>query len=153
MLWSIVAYGFVPLGLITCAMLLSGITQLEALAAYVSSFGIQAGSIRLQIDKLCVLIASALFLSEAMRVETAHEAEERQVSSTLQDRARMNRWRHERNYWISLYMLTLWSVAWRVARIIELKRGIAADKITPNPISSSAAGKASVMSKTDKKKD
>ena len=119
MFWGFVAYGLIPLGLASCALLLSGHPRLESIGRNICSAGLQAGTVVIQLDKICVLIASVLFGLESFKAENT---DLNQISVSLQDRARMNRWRHERNYWISLYMLTLWAVAWRVNYLIDVYR-------------------------------
>ena len=119
MLWVAVAYFFIPLGLLSCLLLLSGVSRLESWGSALSMSGVTFGRVRLQLDKFCVLVASVLFAIESMKAGKIEDSEI-YAGPLMEDRGRMRRWRHERNYWISLYMLTLWSVAWRVAYLIGL---------------------------------
>ena len=119
MFWGFVAYGLIPLGVICCVFLLSGSPRLETIGRKICSVGIQAGPLVLQLDKICVLLASVLFGIESFKAETT---DSNHLSVSLQDRARMNRWRHERNFWMSLYLLTLWAVAWRTNYLITVSR-------------------------------
>ena len=117
MFWSFVALILTPLGVVANLLLLSGWAGTEKLGSKICSLSIYVGNLNFQLDKICVLFASVLFAREAWRAqEEAVEA----VTAALQDRARMTRWRHERNYWISLYVLTLWAVAWRVNYLVKL---------------------------------
>jgi hypothetical protein len=115
MFWVFIAYFLTPLGILTCTLLLSNIRRLEQVGKRMCSLRIQVGKVDLQVDKLIVLFASALFANETIRANSAEKIQDAdKISAAMQDRAKMNKWRHERNYWISLYLLTLWAVAWRV---------------------------------------
>jgi hypothetical protein len=118
MFWAIVAYVLAPVGLLTCILLLSGSSRLERWGAGICSWCVKLGSVEVRLDRICTLVAIITFSVEALKL-TNSETEAATVE--LRDRQMMARWRHERNYWISLYMLTLWIVAGRVAYLIELK--------------------------------
>ena len=124
MLWSFVALCLTPLGLLANALLLSGWLRTEQLGSRLCSISILIGNITLQLDKVCVLFASLLFGREAWRAAAADGVDDPQsfASASIQDRTRMTRWRHERNYWIALYVLTLWTVAWRVNYLLTVRK-------------------------------
>ena len=132
MVWSFIALVLTPLGLLANSLLLSGWTRAESLGSRICSLSIYVGNLCFQLDKICVLFASVVFAREAWR---AHQTEEgalaEALSASLQDRARMTRWRHERNYWISLYVLTLWAVAWRVNYLVKLTRARLVESAAP----------------------
>lgn len=124
MLWSFVALVLTPLGLLANALLLSGWWRAEEAGSRICSLSILVGNVSLQVDKICVLFAALLFGREAWRSQAGEEASEAamMMSASMQDRSKMTRWRHERNYWISLYVLTLWAVAWRVNYLVKQRR-------------------------------
>ena len=124
MFWGFVALVLTPLGLLANALLLSGWGKAEAAGSRICSLSIFVGNISFQLDKVCVLFASLLFGREAWRSQAEETSEAATISASLQDRARMTRWRHERNYWISLYVLTLWAVAWRVNYLVKQRTSV-----------------------------
>jgi hypothetical protein len=120
MFWSFAALFLTPLGVATNMLLLSGWQKTEWVGSKICSLSINIGNFNLQLDKICVLFASLIFGREAWRAQQDESSMGEAMSASLQDRARMTRWRHERNYWISLYVLTLWAVAWRVNYLVKL---------------------------------
>ena len=119
MFWTILAQGLAPLGFLTCACLLSGFNFFENLGMAICGACIKIGIFDLRLDRICALLSVIAFSVEAFKLngETADA-----TTVEMQDRQVMTRWRHERNYWISLYMLTLWVVAGRVAYLVDFKR-------------------------------
>ena len=116
MFWTVLAYGLTPLGILACILLLSGNSWLESFGNFICGASIKFGSISLRLDRICTLLAILTFSVEAFKLN-GEELEPATVE--MQDRQMMSRWRHERNYWISLYMMSLWIVAGRVAYLVE----------------------------------
>lgn len=77
------------------------------------------GSISVRLDKISTFLAIVTFAVEMFKLR----GEEPEASTVeMQDRQMMSRWRHERNYWISLYMMSLWIVAGRVAYLVDYRK-------------------------------
>ena len=119
MFWSIVAWFLAPLGFLACVLMLSGNTRLEKWGGQICSSTISLGSMSIRLDRICILLSVITFAAETFKLTTTHPV----VSNLeIQDRYQMNKLRHERNFWISLYMITLWFVAGRVAYLRDLVR-------------------------------
>lgn len=116
-IWALFAYGVAPLGIATCVLLLSGVASLEKIGTWICSIIFQAGGFRIRLDQVFVLLSLVMFLSE---ISNHNKYNYQDYSpNDVQDRARLGRARHERNFWISLYILTLWSVALRSSVLLR----------------------------------
>ena len=120
MLWAVLAWVLAPIGLLSCFFLLSGSDRLESWGSSVCGCCLTLGSFSFRLDRVCALLAIITFTAEASKLAAGPWAEAGSVE--MQDRQMMLKLRHERNFWISLYMLSLWLVAGRVASLVELRR-------------------------------
>jgi len=119
MLWTIIAWILAPIGLLACFLLLTGNETLERWGAGICGASLAVGPVALRLDRMCALVAVVTFSAEVMKLNGGGPEA---VSVEMQDRQMMHKLRHERNYWISLYVLSLWVVASRVASLVDLKR-------------------------------
>jgi len=120
MFWTVLAWVLAPIGLLACFFLLSGSDRLERWGSAVCGACITFGSLSFRLDRVCVLLAIFTFIAESVKLSGGNGADA--VTVEMRDRQMMTRLRHERNFWISLYMLSLWLVAGRVAYLVELRR-------------------------------
>ncbi|KAF4754947.1 hypothetical protein FOZ62_023466 [Perkinsus olseni] len=117
--WNTFAYIFMPSGAILCMLLLSGLPFFERLAEGVSRITVKIGSIEFGCLNLFAGISAFFLFSEIMKLQDAASRQEDFPSVELSDKFKLQRWRHERNYWISLFVLTLWVVAARLTTLIR----------------------------------
>eukprot|EP01041_Mallomonas_annulata_P002596 gene2596-5075_t len=68
------------------------------------------------------MMAAVLFYVEILETVRTLDKEnfyKKGISLELKDKARCNRWRAERNFWISLLSLILWLVLYRVRALMK----------------------------------
>ncbi len=122
MFWTILAWVLAPIGLIACYLLLSGNDKLEIWGSSICGACVTVGSFSFRLDRVCALLAIVTFSAEFFKLSNNSGTTGGSLSVEMQDRQMMLKLRHERNFWISLYMLSLWMVAARVASLVELRR-------------------------------
>ncbi|EER18068.1 conserved hypothetical protein [Perkinsus marinus ATCC 50983] len=121
--WSFEAYIGIPLAAVVLLLLLSDISFLQKFACKLSNLSFTVGDYGISLSLGMVTIASALFVSQWMTLRGLDAMKETQLSDLttveLQDRFLMKAWRAERNWWISLFSLTLWLMVWRSATWVQ----------------------------------
>ncbi|KAF4663197.1 hypothetical protein FOL47_005868 [Perkinsus chesapeaki] len=124
--WNVFAYIFMPSGALMCMLLLSGLPFFERLAEGVSRITIKIGRIEFGCLNMFAGIAAFFLFSEIIKLQDSASRQEDFPSVELSDKFKLqknvDRWRHERNYWISLFVLTLWVVAARLTTLIRRHR-------------------------------
>ncbi|CEM03487.1 unnamed protein product [Vitrella brassicaformis CCMP3155] len=122
--WSFIAWICAPIAATLCILLLSGVVMLERLGHALCAAHISIGLARIRVVTFITLVTLVLFAYESVDLQkmrsTQAAASPYQVQ--MEDRWKMNLWRHQRNWWISLFNITLWIVCWRVSQLIAYYR-------------------------------
>lgn len=120
-IWGIFAYTAIPAGVLLTLLLLSEFTMLMKVASGVMNSPVHIGSLRLNIAVfmtalcLCLTVLSySGFRREQMRDSLASGQ-----PGFFRDSEKPKLFYVERNFWISLLGLTLWSTAWRLEGIFR----------------------------------
>ncbi|CEM03486.1 unnamed protein product [Vitrella brassicaformis CCMP3155] len=125
--WSFIAWICAPIAATLCILLLSGVVMLERLgqamhSARLTSPSDSPGSGR--VVTFITLVTLVLFAYESVDLQKMRstQAATSPYQVQMEDRWKMNLWRHQRNWWISLSNITLWIVCWRVSQLIAYYR-------------------------------
>jgi len=122
--WSFISYGLLPLGLIICVFILSGFNFLEKIGRSFCKLEIHIGEMRIRLPLVILLISTVCCLGEYH--ELTRMANQKQVRlqnlSDIQELWKSQLWRHQRNWWLSLFSMILWGIVWRFSGIISRLR-------------------------------
>ena len=114
-LWSVHAFGVIPIGSICLVLLLSDLRSLQKIAMSVCSIHISFGVIRMTLSSIFAFFAASVFMFQSLAVLSSHS---QQVTTAMTvdmaDRIRMKEWRNDRNWWIALFAFTVWVIVWRL---------------------------------------
>ena len=89
------------------------------------------GAGRVTIYFICTVAAAVLFYFEILETVRTVDKERffgRGVSTELKDKARCQRWRAERNFWISAFSFILWVILYRVRSLMREAEHMKADR-------------------------
>jgi len=118
--WNFSAFVSAPLGVLLCLLLLSGFSLLEKPAHGVCGLGVKLGPFDFSLSFFFFLFAAVGLGLETYSLHSLSEQVADLPSSVpLQDRHKMNKWRHERNWWIMFLNFVLWFTVWRLSQIIK----------------------------------
>uniref|UniRef100_A0A7S2INF3 BAP29/BAP31 transmembrane domain-containing protein n=1 Tax=Alexandrium andersonii TaxID=327968 RepID=A0A7S2INF3_9DINO len=119
MLWSLIAYGFAPAGVVLWIFLLSGFRLLEGVAQLVSGLKVAVGKLEVSLPLFVTLLSAVAWVYETFLL-MADSSAPSSVPHT--DRDLMKRWRQERNWWILNFNLVIWISTWRLSSIFATFR-------------------------------
>ena len=114
-LWSVHAFGVIPIGSICLVLLLSDIRSLQKIAMSLCSVRIAFGALRMTLSSIFALFAVAVFVVQCIAVfSPTNNGQLPNMTVEMADRIRMKEWRNDRNWWISLFAFTVWVIVWRL---------------------------------------
>lgn len=114
--WSIIAYGVIPLGAVCLLLLLSDVRSFQKIAMGLCSITIALGSLKMTLSLIFALFATIVFIFQTFTVFHSIAVPSSPAAMTVEmaDRLRMREWRNDRNWWIALLACACWLVVWRL---------------------------------------
>lgn len=115
-LWSVHAFGVIPIGSVCLLLLLSDIRAMQKMAMSVCSVHIAFGAIQMSLSSIFAFFAFAVFAFQSFAVFAPSHNPPITTAMTVEmaDRIRMKEWRNDRNWWIALFACTVWLIVWRL---------------------------------------
>mmetsp|Transcript_30083 Transcript_30083/g.70131 ORF Transcript_30083/g.70131 Transcript_30083/m.70131 type:complete len:131 (+) Transcript_30083:83-475(+) len=126
MFWKLTAYFILPLGLVMWGMLLTGISALEKVTSAICGVSMAIGPLHFTPPFLFVALSALSFSYESHELANAGRSPGEGLVS--HDKELMNKWRHERNWWIIFFNLVLWLTVWRLGGLLQSLRAKLAEK-------------------------
>eukprot|EP00397_Hematodinium_sp_SG-2012_P037805 GEMP01041031.1.p1 GENE.GEMP01041031.1~~GEMP01041031.1.p1 ORF type:complete len:320 (+),score=35.07 GEMP01041031.1:53-1012(+) len=147
MYWTIITYGFIPAGLLTCAFLMSNQPMLLSAGSAVANMQIKFalgtyGTIRMPfsifVSAFAVISAITQFSQVQHYSSLITNVDLPNTPTQINDRYRSMNFRAERNFWVSMFWLVSWITCWRLS---DLKSKHALTAYAPPPSTTRGGGK------------
>mmetsp|Transcript_71244 Transcript_71244/g.204368 ORF Transcript_71244/g.204368 Transcript_71244/m.204368 type:complete len:125 (-) Transcript_71244:144-518(-) len=118
-MWSIIAFGIAPAGMVVWALLMSGFKPLQNISRAVLNVSIAIGTLKLTLPMFIALFSLIVWVFESYKVFGA--SDDKLAQTVNPDRFHASKWRSERNWWILNFNLVLWLTNWRVSHLFTAK--------------------------------
>mmetsp|Transcript_7946 Transcript_7946/g.14593 ORF Transcript_7946/g.14593 Transcript_7946/m.14593 type:complete len:133 (-) Transcript_7946:142-540(-) len=124
MLYKIVSFVVVPVGLVLWVLLLSGFAPLMALADRSLQLEISVtNGVVFSLPMFIFVFSLLLFAHESWEIANLGSSETDVAFGALQtNQITMSRWRHERNWWMAAFNLVLWFTNYRLGALNRIRR-------------------------------
>eukprot|EP00914_Ancora_sagittata_P010272 GHVO01019858.1.p1 GENE.GHVO01019858.1~~GHVO01019858.1.p1 ORF type:complete len:130 (-),score=11.63 GHVO01019858.1:251-640(-) len=117
--WNL-SCGMLAVGLFLMTLILSGFERLERLGGWVCALRIKIRSVAIRVATFAMVFSFVLAVSETMHLMNYTKSFSAQLANDLTTRA--SRWRHERNWWLSVFNFVIWAVTWRASTVVKKLR-------------------------------
>jgi len=114
--WSFISYVLLPLGVVVCACILSGVKFLERIGTGFCKFELRAGELRIRLPLFVLLVSVVCFAGEFFELKRLETHRFKHVDTAELWRSQL--WRHQRNWWLSGFCTILWAIVWRFSGLV-----------------------------------
>eukprot|EP00914_Ancora_sagittata_P010274 GHVO01019860.1.p1 GENE.GHVO01019860.1~~GHVO01019860.1.p1 ORF type:complete len:137 (-),score=13.87 GHVO01019860.1:91-501(-) len=113
--WKI-ACMMLGVGLILSALVLSGFERLERLGGRLCGLTISINRKSIRVATFAMIFSLTLAAMETLHLMNYQKTFD---ADFMIDQKRASRWRHERNWWLSVFNFGTWAVTWRASTVVK----------------------------------
>eukprot|EP00919_Chromeraceae_sp_WS-2016_P075999 GHVR01179721.1.p1 GENE.GHVR01179721.1~~GHVR01179721.1.p1 ORF type:complete len:130 (-),score=16.54 GHVR01179721.1:77-466(-) len=109
----------IGIGTFVVLMLLSGWGVLENTGFEVARVKFSIGGVSIRISVFILLVAVGYFTHESYMCYSLIHTRPNMMTVMQEEHFKKNMWMHYRNWWMSLFNFTIWTLIWRLPQIIQ----------------------------------